>query len=108
MLLSALTGLARQGKGGALTTPAPVEEMARAAGVALSADAGTDYCNRVFYRALQAGLPAVFVHVNSGFLEHFRDIGGREAGGAAMLGAWFRSTPSVAAHARGVAASFGR
>ena len=108
VLVSAGTAFWRHGSGGALATDAPVAEMAAAAGARLSSDAGTDYCNYVYYRALKAGLNAVFVHVNAGLFEHFRDIDGAARGVNAMLGAWFSHSPSLATHVRGVDAMYPR
>lgn len=108
VFISAGTAFLRRGSDRALATAAPADEMAAAAGARLSSDAGTDYCNYVYYRALEAGLNAVFVHVNSGLFEHFRDIDGAARGVNAMLGAWFGHSPALAAHARGVGAMFSR
>lgn len=95
VFVSALSGFARHGRGAPLTTSAPVTEMAQAAGATVSTDAGTDYCNFAFHKALAAGLPAVFVHVNSGLFEAFRDVPGSAAGVAAMLQAWFLASESA-------------
>lgn len=108
VFISAGTAFLRHGSGQLISTDAPVTAMAAAAGAKISADAGTDYCNYVYYRALKAGLNAVFVHVNSGLFEHFRGIDGAARGVNAMLGAWFGHSPALAAHTRGVGAMFAR
>ncbi len=104
VLLSAGTALFRRRSHATLQTTAPIDAMAAAAGARVSADAGTDYCNLVYFRALAAGLPTVFVHVNSGLFEHLRDTDGAAAGVSAMLGAWFQAADPLVAHRRGVAA----
>jgi len=106
VFISAGTAFLRRASAEVLKTDAPAAAMAEAAGAKLSADAGTDYCNFVFHRALRAGLSAVFVHVGSGLFEHFRDVDGAARGVNAMIGAWFEHTHGLAAHARGVSAMY--
>jgi pyrrolidone-carboxylate peptidase len=61
-------------KDDALPTSCPVEDMAKAAKIDVSDDAGWGYCNYVYYLALKAKVNAVFLHVNSGFVGIGRNV----------------------------------
>jgi pyrrolidone-carboxylate peptidase len=77
----------------ALDSPAPVQEMARAAGARLSGDSGHYFCNFAYYTALQAGLNAVFVHVPSGFLGLGRQTDRAADQVKTMLETWYLADP---------------
>jgi hypothetical protein len=51
-----------------LPTGCPVDDMAKAAKIAVSDDPGRDFCNHVYYLALEAKpSAAVFLHVHAGW-----------------------------------------